>query len=246
MSGKVSSKIVTDGLVLNLDGANPKSYLSGSTDWYDLTYYKNNGTLTNGPTYNSNNNGSIVFDGTNDYVEFGDILNLGTNSLTINLWLNLNSKTIGDMFLSKAFANVGDYRYSVGIDYYGSGGLIAFMIGNTGIATDIYSVGTTDVPLNTWFMCTFVFDRNSDIKIYYNGVLETLTFPQGGNATISQWLGQDFQTNHPFRLGCYTASNNITPNYFMNGKIGITQVYFKPLTPSEVLQNYNALKNRFN
>lgn len=246
MSGKVSSKIVTDGLVLCLDGANPKSYVSGSTIWNDLTYYKNNGTLTNGPTFDTNNGGYLTFDGTNDYVEFGDILDLGTNSLTINMWLNLNSKTPLPVFLSKAFANVGDYRYAVGLDYSGSGRLSAFMIGNTGILTEVYVAGTTDVSLNTWFMCTFVFDRNSDIKIYYNGVLENLTFPQGGNATISQWLGQDFQSNNPFRIGCYTAYDNVTPNYFTNGKIGVSQVYFKALTPSEVSQNYNALKNRIN
>ena len=226
-----SVNIVREGLVLCLDGENIKSYPVSGDTWYDLTSNYNNGVLTNGATFSPSGNGSIQFDGINDYVEFGDILNLGTNSLTINLWLNLNSKTIGDMFLSKAFANVGDYRYSVGIDYYGSGGLVAFMIGNTGIATDIYAVGATDVPLNTWFMCTFVFDRSSDIKIYYNGVLENLTFPQGGDATISQWLGQDFQSNNPFRIGCYTAYDNVTPNYFMSGKISTSQVYFRALTP---------------
>jgi hypothetical protein len=237
--------IVHSGLILSLDAENTKSYSGSGLDWYDLTSNNNNGVLTNSPTFEFNGVASFIFDGVNDYVEFGDILDLGTNSLTINLWLNLNSKTIGDIFLSKAFDNVGDYRYAVGIDYYGSGGLNAFMIGNTGIATDVYPVGTTDVPLNTWFMCTFVFDRNSDIKIYYNGVLETLTFPQGGDATISQWIGQDFQSNNPFRIGCYTAGDNITPNYFMNGKMSISQIYNRALTPKEVLQNYNALKHRF-
>ena len=240
-----SLDIITDGLVFCVDAGNDKSYSGSGTDLYDLSSNFNNGVLTNGPTFDPSKVGSISFDGVDDYVEFGDILDLGTNSLTINLWINLNSKTTLPIFLSKSFAGVGDYRYSVGIDYYGSGGLSAFMIGNTGIATDVYPVGTTDVPLNTWFMCTFVFDRNLDIKIYYNGVLETLTFPQGGNATISQWLGQDFQSNNPFRIGCYTNGDNITPNYFIDGKISTTQVYFRALTPQEILHNYNKLKWRF-
>ena len=65
MSGKVSSKIVTDGLVLYLDSGNPNSYTSGSTIWNDLTNINNNVNLINGPTFDTNNGGSIFFDGTN-------------------------------------------------------------------------------------------------------------------------------------------------------------------------------------
>ena len=67
MAGIVAPNIVTDGLVLYLDAANTKSYASGSTAWNDLVGI-NNGTLVNGPTFNSANGGSIVFDGSNDYV----------------------------------------------------------------------------------------------------------------------------------------------------------------------------------
>ncbi len=51
--------IVTSGLVLNLDAANPRSYeppYNGVT-WRDLSGNGRNGTLTNGPTYNSSNGG---------------------------------------------------------------------------------------------------------------------------------------------------------------------------------------------
>ena len=68
MSFSYSPKIITDGLVLYLDAANPYSYVSGSTVWNDISRGGNNGTLINGPTFSSANNGSIVFDGTNDYV----------------------------------------------------------------------------------------------------------------------------------------------------------------------------------
>ncbi len=61
--------IVTNGLVLYLDASNTKSYVSGSTTWSDVSRSGNNGTLINGPTFNSANGGSIVFDGTNDYVD---------------------------------------------------------------------------------------------------------------------------------------------------------------------------------
>ena len=63
--------IIQDGLVLCLDAASIRSYPKSGTTWSDLAG-SNNGTLTNGPTFSSNNGGSVVLDGTNDYVHLGD------------------------------------------------------------------------------------------------------------------------------------------------------------------------------
>ena len=68
-----SPRIVTDGLVLCVDAASKRSYPGTGTTWTDLKG-GNNGTLTNGPTFSSANGGSVVFDGTNDYTNFGNIL----------------------------------------------------------------------------------------------------------------------------------------------------------------------------
>ena len=76
MSTRYNPSIVRDSLLLYLDAANTKSYPGSGTTWYDLSGNNKNPTLTNGPTFNSDNLGSIVLDGTNDYVEFspdGDI-----------------------------------------------------------------------------------------------------------------------------------------------------------------------------
>jgi hypothetical protein len=77
-------KTVTNGLVLCLDAADKNSYSGTGTTWTDLTGNGNNGTLTNGPTFNSANGGSISFDGTNDYIDCGSnsILKL-TGDITI-------------------------------------------------------------------------------------------------------------------------------------------------------------------
>ena len=241
MAFHYSPNMVTDGLVLYLDAANTRSYVSGSTTFNDLSRGGNNGILVNGPTFNSGNGGSIAFDGIDDFVEFGDVLDLGTNSMTVNQWVMLNTVST-QFFLSKALANLQNYRFSTGVNFNSpTNRLVAFMQGNSGAGTDINPYGSTILSANTWFMATFVFDRSSAIKIYYNGVLETLT----GNATISQWNGLNFQSINPFRVGTYTASNNTGVYIPTNGKIAITQVYHRVLTPSEVLQNYNATKTRF-
>ncbi len=87
MSLHHSPRIVTDGLVLYLDAANPKSYPGTGTSWYDLSGNGNNGTLVNGIGYDSNNRGSMVFDGVDDFISINY-----TNSIeTMSIWFNRNS-----------------------------------------------------------------------------------------------------------------------------------------------------------
>ena len=61
--------ILTDGLTLCLDASDKNCYPGSGTTWSDLAGF-NNGTLTNGPTFSSDNRGAIEFDGTNDFVDF--------------------------------------------------------------------------------------------------------------------------------------------------------------------------------
>ena len=235
----VATPIVTNGLVLNLDAGRKSSYPNTGTTWYDISGNGKNGTLTNGPIFGTANDGSISFDGINDCVDFGDVLDMGTKSYTINMWIKLNSNSsIYQSFLSKALANQQNYRFAVGIINYNK--LYAFLQGNTS-GSDVIPIGTISLPLNTWFMATFIFDRSSSISIYYNGVNDVLT----SSGVISQWSGLDFQSNNPFRIGSYTAADNSTPIGMTSGLIGTTQVYDRVLSQAEITQNFNATKSRF-
>ena len=77
--------IVQDGLVLNLDAGVNKSYPRNGTTWYDLSN-NGNGTLTNGPTFDRDNGGSIVFDGTDDYVQGSISSSIFTGAHSICCW----------------------------------------------------------------------------------------------------------------------------------------------------------------
>jgi hypothetical protein len=229
--------IVTNGLVHNLDAGWYLSYSGTGTTWKDLSG-NYNGTLTNGPTFNNNNGGSIVFDGVDDNVVLGNVLNLGTGDLTINSWINLSSGNVDQYIYSKSFYGGANYRY--GYELNSSNQVVGFVQGNGG--SDIYPNGSTSLSLNTWYMVTMVINRNSTIQLYLNGVLETLT----GNATISQWAGLDFQSIFPARWASYTNSTGgFSPNFVLNGKIGIGQVYNRALNLTEITQNYNTQKTRF-
>ena len=79
--------IVSNGLVLYLDASNIISYVSGSTTWNDVSRSGNNGTLINGPTFNSANRGSIVFDGSDDFVS-GSCTTVNANvGMTTFIWV---------------------------------------------------------------------------------------------------------------------------------------------------------------
>ncbi|WKZ24506.1 MAG: prepilin-type N-terminal cleavage/methylation domain-containing protein [Patescibacteria group bacterium] len=56
-----------NGLIFYFDASNPASYPGSGNTWYDLSVSGNNGALVNGPTFNSDNLGSLEFDGVNDY-----------------------------------------------------------------------------------------------------------------------------------------------------------------------------------
>jgi hypothetical protein len=226
MAFNYSPKIVTDGLVLALDAANPNSYVSGSTSWRDISRGGNNGTLINGPTYSSTNGGSIVFDGTNDYV-LANLTPLGLNvqgPYTFNCFLKYNTLS-GGVRNPITLSNTGSSSFQFG---YINGNPIVWKYGGTTITT------FTPPPVGTLHYITCTVTTGS-VNIYINGIL---------NATTNN---PNLQTGNLNSLICsgYWASGVIDPSSVFNGNIYNISLYNKILTPTEVLQNYNTTKTRF-
>ncbi len=67
MASSLGPNISESGLVLCLDAADKNSYPGTGATWTDLSGNNRIGTLTNGPTFNSGNNGYITFDGVDDF-----------------------------------------------------------------------------------------------------------------------------------------------------------------------------------
>lgn len=229
MSFHFSPKIVTDGLVLYLDGANPKSYVSGSTIWNDISKNSNNGVLINNPTFNTSNNGTIVFDGTNDYgtIPYNTDFDLSNTDYTLEGWFNLNTfsfQPFGEHLISKdTFGATFDWSLAV--------------INSTTLT--LYSNGTsTNVTATVPTMSTgqwyhyVITSISGVIRIYLNSILYQT------QSMVTSNSSQVFVT-----IGCRSWNN---PGGYMNGKIPVLRIYRKGLVGGEVLQNYNSLKNRFN
>ena len=105
-------RIITDGLVLCLDAANTRSYPGTGATWTDLKG-SNNGTLTNGPTFSNDNGGGIVFDGTDDDVDFStSFLDVSANQgVTISAWIKTTDSS-GNIFYYLT-GGVSEFRFEV-------------------------------------------------------------------------------------------------------------------------------------
>jgi hypothetical protein len=230
MAGNVAPNLVTNGLVLCYDPANTKSFVSGSTTLFDLTSSKDDGSLINGPTFNSENGGSIVFDGTNDLVQGSGISNI--TSFTISIWFKMTGPgstggASNTIYNSLFGINSGNRRILVASSTntgQTEGTILVQMGGSNYFSTSQVTV------TNVWNNVVYTFSPNI-ATLYINGIIQTtqsnssVTFPDAN-----------------IYLGAY---NNPITAYAMKGNIAQTSVYNRSLSLSEVLQNYNASKRKF-
>lgn len=230
-------KIITDGLVLNLDAAQLRSYPTTGTTWSDLSGNNNNGTLINEPTFNSQNGGSIVFDGVNDYTLIGDTTPIslqGNPSFTVEGWFKRSGN-----WINGATWGIGGDQTQQGINSFNVNRTNQISIDLWGMST--YSTGET-YSLTEWKHCVWVYNgtsfTTSNIIIYVNTIPYTgsdLSIIRGGSGT------PNINSNG---LVISRAGRN-TNNYYGKPIISNFKIYNRALTPEEVLQNYNATKSRY-
>jgi hypothetical protein len=228
--------IVVDGLVLALDAANTKSYISGSTTWNDLSRNNNNGTLINGPTFNTGSGGSIVFDGVDDYVDStSQNVNIqGNTPFTVSIIYKTTSSGTSHLIGNwNVFVSPG-WRLDIA-----NGSLRILLLdssGNSGYAK-VTQINTYNN--NTIYFITATYSGNSSstgLSLFVNGTsVPTTTLLNSDPGTL---------INSKITLGASQINTNIFSN-FLNGNIYTTQIYNRALSSQEVLQNYNATKTRF-
>jgi hypothetical protein len=222
-------RIVSNGLVLCLDAANKRSYPGTGTTWTDLSSNNNNFTLVNGPTFSASNMGSIVFDGTNDYLLINSLVWNYNADFTIQFWFNTNSlggvNGYGLFFNGNTGLNTnrvqisGNSDGSIGLNTVGSSVGDAF-VGAAGLVT-----------VGKWY--NFAAVRNSGvITVYLNG---TSVASGNVNYSVSQ------QSN--LYVGFIRSSGAL---WYLNGRMSSILINNRALSATEVLQNYNATKSRFN
>ena len=231
-------KVVTDGLVLALDAADRNSYPGSGTTWTDLSGNGNTGTLVNGVGYNSANFGSLVFDGVNDFVLRTTSNGFGTANLppaaSMEIWANVTRKGGG----SFAYQKLAGFRNDSNFDFYflildssGATVLTEARIRTSTTVTGIYA----DFPISYFGKWThIVFTANVNrTDLYLNGVLV------GSDTSLT---GSFPATSGNFNVGKNPGAGNA---WQTKGNISSVRFYNRPLTATEVAQNFNALKGRY-
>jgi len=236
MSVNYNPSVVTSGLVLNLDAANIKSYPASGTSWFDLSGNGNAGTLTNGPTFDSANGGSLVFNGTNTYVNTA--IKLFTNQqFSVSFWIKVNS--FNATYCSSALSNSKYTIFGPTSNYQGFTNTFSTCIQSASSSNAIATANQSGYSTGVWYYYCSVYDGSQTgnaarLQLYINNVNKTLTYdatvpsiPYNNNTTTSIGLG-----------------SGAGYNYF-NGSISNVNIYNRALSASEVLQNYNALRGRY-
>ncbi len=213
-------QIVTSGLVLCLNAADKNSYPGTGTTWTDLSGNSNNGTLTNGPTFNSGNGGSIVFDGVDDYVN--TTFTTALDNFTICSWFKCTGVT--------AWARIADKSYQTGF-WFGKESTNANRWGGGVKQVSNYNMITLDDT--NWHYLVMVRNGTS-LTVYGDGITNTNTTTCGSGTLDTTALS----------LGGTVNDSGGLRDWF-KGNISIVKVYNRTLSTNEILQNYNAQKSRF-
>jgi hypothetical protein len=238
MSVKSNIGVVTDGLVFYVDAGNDLSYPGSGGTWSDLIG-GNNGSFNNmddvnnpSNNYDSANGGSIVFDGVDDYVDCGDSPTLNNTSITVSVWskfsgaLDSNDRKI---FCYRKTTGAGGNSYAVCQMRKGdNNNRIKYQFNNNGTWYTLDLDNAMNLS-DTWYNYTIVHAGNN-VKAYING---TFYLENNFGANI------DYSNRDKIIIG-YRANSE-----YWKGNISNLNFHNRALSSTEVLQNYNALKNRF-
>ena len=213
---------VTAGLVLNLDAGNAASYPGSGTTWTDLSGNGRNGTLTGGPTYSSADGGSIVFDGTNDFVQCSG--SLTATAATFVIWMRRNgTQDDYDGIIYSRSAN------ATGLSFFGTTNKISYTWNNA-VDTYTWDSGLT-IPDLTWCMVAVsVTSTSATAYLCQSSGITSATNTVSHTSTVLDdvKLAQDDQGAR-----------------FFNGRISVAMIYDRALSADEITQNFNALRGRY-
>jgi hypothetical protein len=225
------------------DGTQPTIQdLLRSPATYGRSLVNNNKTqLVNGVIWNRNNQGSLNFDGTNDYLNLDSNIQSGFTQASYEFVCNPSSLPgnydYKQLYIQENSTWIALYNYSgtifFGIDLGNGSG---WFDNNGGYTTGART--TTSISANTYYHVVYSWDGTT-VRVYLNGVLQSTT------STLQASNGRQNVTT----LGAGGTPRNIGArggNYYWVGSINVVNFYNKALTSAEVQSNYKQYKTRFN
>lgn len=224
--------IVTSDLVLYLDAGNPMSYSGSGSTWMDISGYNNNATLINSPTFDSLNQGSILFNGTTQRATIADnVLFKNNTNMSISFWTNFSSIATG----TYSIINKGKQEdKNIFWLWYQSAPGIQRLVWEVGsdLINNIQLFYNWVPVIGTWYNITCTFEPNL-VKIYINASLVA-----SASTTTSSIPANSADV---FSIASYRGSLA----YFFSGKLNLGLFYRKTLSITEIINNFNVTRNRY-
>ena len=219
--------IVTDGLVFAIDAGSERSYPGSGTTGTDLITSESI-TLNNGVGFSTDKGGTWTFDGSDDYIQTSFGQNIVSTGFSVNFWFNVTGTAT--CFIMQLYVNNDtDTVFRIERNSVAANSIeFGHQPGGAPIGSN--ELVSTNFPNDEWQSCTIAYNGSTKY-IYRNGALDTSV----SSSTI-QWY-----TGAILRIAA-RQNGALSP---INGKMPSVKVYNKALTAAEILQNYNALKNRF-
>jgi hypothetical protein len=228
MGTKYNPSVVRYGLVYYIDAANTRSYSGSGNTTYELKSGGIGGTLVNGTGFSSANNGSFIFDGTNDYIQVPVNYIPTGNQVTVCLWNFGTTAQTSSVF--SAFS--ADESRTINIHLPWNDNVVYWDAGTDGSYDRINTATLTNTQWQGWHHWVFVKNATTGVmELYLDGILnvsgtsKTRTMPSPSQAFIGR-----FQISSPL---------------YHIGRVSLLHLYNRALSAQEVLQNYNATKMRY-
>jgi hypothetical protein len=214
----------------------PRSYVQNNTttrNWKDITGLNNEAVRVNGADFASATNSDIAmsFDGTDDYIDLtlSPSFQFGTNDFSIEYWIYSISKVSAAPPLFTNYNGWGSGAIFLGVDHVSYPNKYSFWINGQGTGSST----NTNITYNKWEHLVAVRDGGV-CKLYLNGIQDGTTI-NGAGITLNG------RNSSLVRIGAIQGESNM-----YNGKIANTKIYNRALTATEVQNNFNALRGRFN
>jgi hypothetical protein len=177
--------------------------------------------------------GQPTLDGTDDLITISGSSYITSDVKTVEIVFKMNG-SFSNFSPLAVYANGSSSTNRIWLGLQSISGAYKFQMHGWG--TDDPS-GQTTISADEWYVCAFSYNKGTQaMKIYTNGVLEaSITNSQGGVSALSSlnWY-----------IGTVPGGwQNVT---YSNVDVSIFKIYNRVLSDSEVKQNYNAYKNRFN
>lgn len=234
----------TKNLIVSYDANNINSYTSSNT-WYNTNGTASNLSL-NATTFNKSSRvypgGTLQFDGISSYALSSTQISL-TNSITIEVWINPSSLVSGlKIFLSQGLPYLSIHTNNK----------ILFSSAYSGI-NQTYQYSKSSLKVGTWYHIVVTSDYNSvsgysTSRIYINGRLDHenfITTVSSGSYDYNKIPGSQNTAYQSSILTLGAHNNNGAIGYYYTGQIANAKIYNKALSATEVKQNYDSERNKF-